>query len=123
MRNNAENKSRYSDEDLAEFEQLIDNKLAEAREQLNFYLSQLSQSTDVVDNKSRGIDDATGTAENEQNTKMAARLQKHIKHLENAKIRILNKVYGVCRETGTLISKERLRAVPHATLSIQAKKK
>lgn len=123
MRNNAENKSRYSDEDLAEFEQLIDSKLAESREQLDFYLSQLSLSTDVVDNKSRGIDDATGTAENEQNTKMAARLQKHIKHLENAKIRIKNKVYGVCRETGALISKERLRAVPHATLSIQAKKK
>ncbi len=123
MRNNANNKSRYSDEDLAEFEELIDSKLAESRKQLDFYLSQLSLSTDVFDNKARGLDDGTGTSTSEQNTNMAARLQKHIKHLENAKIRILNKIYGVCRETGVLISKERLRAVPHATLSIQAKKK
>ncbi|MFT4664445.1 MAG: DnaK suppressor protein [Polaribacter sp.] len=123
MRNKAENKSRYSDEDLAEFELLIDNKLAESRQQLDFYLSQLSLSSDVFDNKARGLDDGTGTSASEQNTNMAARLQKHVKHLENAKIRIQNKIYGVCRETGVLISKERLRAVPHATLSIQAKKK
>lgn len=123
MRNKAENKSRYSDEDLAEFEQLIDNKLAESREQLDFYLAQLSQSTDTVDNKARGLDDGTGTAENENISNMAGRLSKHIKHLENAKIRIQNKVYGICRETGELISKERLRAVPHATLSIKAKQK
>ncbi|MFK7806602.1 MAG: TraR/DksA family transcriptional regulator [Saprospiraceae bacterium] len=123
MRNNADKRSRYSDEELAEFEEIIDKKLKVSKEQLDFYLTQLSQSTDTVDNKARGIDDATGNAESEQNSIMAARLQKHVKHLENAKIRIQNKIYGVCRETGELISKERLRAVPHATLSIKAKQK
>jgi len=123
MRNKADKKSRYSDKELAEFGAIIDEKLALSKEQLSFYLTQLSQSTDTVDNKARGIDDATGAAESEQNSIMAARLQKHIKHLENAKIRIQNKVYGICRETGELISKERLRAVPHATLSIKAKQK
>ena len=121
MRNNAEKKSRYSDEDLEEFEKLIDKKLEESREQLNFYLSLLAESTMTSDKKIRSLDDGTGTAENERMSNMAGRLSKHIQHLENAKLRIKNKIYGVCRETGELISKERLRAVPHATLSIKAK--
>ncbi len=121
MRNNIGKKSRYSDKELAEFEELIDQKLNEAREQLNFYVSLLAESANVQDNKVRGLDDGTGTAENERLSNMAARLNKHIQHLENAKIRIKNKVYGICRVTGERISKERLRAVPHATLSIKAK--
>ena len=116
-------KTRYTDEELAEFEQIIDNKLSTASEQLDFYLRQLSDMADNPDSKVRGLDDGTGTAENERLTQMAARLKKHIQHLENAKIRIKNKVYGICRVSGKLISKERLKAVPHATLSIAAKQK
>jgi len=114
-------KTRYSDEELSEFETLIDNKLQESKEQLNFYMSQLAERADNADTKVKGLDDGIGTAENERMTTMAVHLRKHISHLENAKIRITNKVYGVCRESGKLISKERLRAVPHATLSIVAK--
>lgn len=114
-------KTRYSDEELNEFETLIDKKLQESKEQLEFYMNQLAERADNPDTKVKGLDDGIGTAENERMTTMAARLRKHISHLENAKIRISNKVYGVCRETGKLISKERLRAVPHATLSIAAK--
>jgi len=114
-------KTRYSDEELQEFEAIIDEKLGRARKQLSFYLSQLSDMADNPDAKVKGLDDGTGTAENERLSTMAARVQKHMQHLENAKIRIQNKVYGICREKGVLISKERLRAVPHATLSIAAK--
>ena len=114
-------KTRYSDIELKEFEDLIEGKLSEAREQLNFYIRQLSDMADNPDSKIKGLDDGIGTAENERITTLAARLKKHIQHLENAKIRIQNKVYGICRVSGKLISKERLRAVPHATLSIEAK--
>ena len=114
-------KTRYSDLELEEFKQIIDKKLKESREQLNFYMNQLADRADNPDSKIKGLDDGIGTAENERITTMAARLKKHIQHLENANIRIRNKVYGVCRETGKLIAKERLRAVPHATLSIAAK--
>jgi len=82
----------------------------------------LEEMADNPDAKIKGLDDGLGTMETEHINTLASRMQKHIQHLENAKIRIKNKVYGVCRETGKLISKERLRAVPHATLSIEAKK-
>lgn len=114
-------KTRYNDIELQEFEDLIQGKLEESRKQLNFYISQLSDTADNPDSKIKGLDDGIGTAENERMTTLAARLKKHIQHLENAKIRIQNKVYGICRVSGKLISKERLRAVPHATLSIEAK--
>ena len=114
-------KTRYSDAELNEFEALIDKKLQESKQQLDFYMSQLAERADNADTKVKGLDDGIGTAENERMTTMAGRLKKHISHLENAKIRIKNKVYGVCRESGILIAKERLRAVPHATLSIAAK--
>ncbi|MDV7399181.1 TraR/DksA C4-type zinc finger protein, partial [Arthrospira platensis SPKY1] len=77
---------------------------------------------DNPDSKIRGLDDGTGTAENEQLYQMASRQQKLIQHLENALIRVHNKTYGICRATGKLISKERLKAVPHATLCMEAKK-
>lgn len=121
MNQNAE-KTRYSDEELEEFRVLIQTKLDKARKELDFYLDQLSDMADNPDAKVKGLDDGIGTAENERLTNMASRQRKLIQHLENALIRIQNKVYGVCRETGKLISKERLRAVPHATLSIDAKK-
>lgn len=114
-------KTRYSDKELEEFDQLIDQKLIVAREQLEFYLKQLEDMAENPDNKIKGLDDGLSTLESERVSSMAARQQKLIQHLENAKIRIKNKVYGICRETGRLISKERLRAVPHATLSIEAK--
>ncbi len=116
-----QNKTRYSDKELEEFRQIIEDKLAEAQEQLDFYLRQLSDTADNPDSKVKGLDDGIGTAENERTTTLAARQKKYIRHLDNALIRISNKVYGVCRVTGKLISKQRLKAVPHATLSIAAK--
>lgn len=117
------NKTRYTDEELQEFKVLIEKKLVRANEQLQFYLNTLSEMADNPDSKIKGLDDGIGTAENERISTLAARQKKHIQHLENALIRIQNKVYGICRVTGQLISKERLRAVPHATLSIEAKQK
>jgi RNA polymerase-binding transcription factor DksA len=116
-------KSRYSDEELKEFEAIIDDKLEVANKELAYYLDQKSALADNSDSKVKGLDDGLISVENERLSTMASRQQKLIKHLENAKIRIKNKVYGICRETGKLISKERLRAVPHATLSIEAKKR
>jgi RNA polymerase-binding protein DksA len=84
-------------------------------------LQQISDLADNPDSKLKGLDDASSTMESERLYTNAARQRKLIRHLENALIRIENKVYGVCRNTGKLISKERLRAVPHATLSIEAK--
>ncbi len=114
-------KTRYNDDELEEFKEIIDAKILEAQEQLDFCLTQLSDMADNPDSKIKGLDDGIGTAENERLTALAARLKKHIQYLENANLRIKNKVYGVCRESGKLISKQRLRAVPHATLSIAAK--
>ena len=109
-------KTRYSDDELVEFKILIDQKLDDAKKQLASYLDQLQSIG--ANNKVKGLDDAIGSSESEQISIMASRIKKHIQHLENALLRIQNKVYGVCRETGRLISKERLRAVPHATLSL-----
>ena len=114
-------KTRYSDDELLEFKTLIEKKLKRAKSQLEFYRSQLDDFSDNPDAKVRGLDDGIGTMESERTLQMASRQEKLISHLENALIRISNKVYGICRETGKLISKERLRAVPHATLSIDAK--
>ena len=115
-------KSRYSDEELDEFKALIDEKLIAAKDQLAFYLQQVADLADNPDAKIRGLDDGSGAAENEQLYELAVRQQKLIQHLENALIRVHNKTYGICRTTGKLISKERLKAVPHATLSMEAKK-
>ena len=115
-------RKRYSDEELEEFKVIITEKLEKAEEELVFYKKQLSDRADGDDAKLKGLDDGNVSAEVERTTQMAARQGKLIKHLQNALIRVENKVYGVCRETGNLISKDRLRAVPHATLSIDAKK-
>jgi len=118
---NKEIKTRYSDDELKEFEAIIDKKLEEATEQLIYYRNQLKDMADNPDTKVKGLDDGIGTVEAERISNLAARVKKYVHHLENAKIRIKNKVYGICRQTGILIAKERLRAVPHATLSIAAK--
>ena len=114
-------KNRYSDEELEEFRVLIEEKIRVAKDQLAFYQQQLADLAENPDIKLRGLEDGTGTVESERLINLASRTRKHIQYLENALIRIKNKVYGICRVTGKLISKERLRAVPHATLSIEAK--
>ncbi|NBB89440.1 MAG: TraR/DksA family transcriptional regulator [Bacteroidetes bacterium] len=113
-------KTRYADEDLKEFEALIDKKLERAQSQLGYYEKLLRENEN---GKVKGMDDSALSVENESAVKHAGRMRKHIQHLEKAKERIHKKTYGICRETGKLISKNRLLAVPHATLSIEAKQK
>lgn len=118
-------KTRYSDEELQEFKELIEKKLVSARNELAYLQEQISNAgdngTNDTVNKFNGIEDGVDSMEKEYLTQMASRQIQFMKHLENALIRIENKTYGICRETGKLISKERLKAVPHATLSIEAK--
>ncbi len=114
-------KNRYSDEELEEFRGIINKKLNKVLEQIKFLRGQIDDISNSADGRIKGLDDGVGTAESERVMQMLARANKHKKHLENAIVRIDNKAYGVCRVTGKLISKERLKAVPHATLSIEAK--
>jgi RNA polymerase-binding protein DksA len=117
-------KTRYSDEELMEFKTLILNKLDKARAELRNLQDQLMNANNGTDDTSNiyvTLEEGTATQEREQLSQMAGRQRKFIDHLENALIRIENKTYGICRETGKLIPKERLRAVPHATLSVEAK--
>lgn len=118
------NKTRYSDEELAEFKDLIVKKLDNAKSELKYLQDQISRSSELGgddDARFKGIEDGTMHSEREYLSQMASRQIQYISHLEKALIRIENKTYGICRETGKLISKERLRAVPHATLSMEAK--
>ncbi len=117
-------KNRYSDEELMEFRELILKKLDVARDMLRNYQDQLmnlNNGTDDTSNSYVTLEEGTATQEREQLSQLAGRQRKFIDHLENALIRIENKTYGICRDTGSLIPKERLRAVPHATLSLEAK--
>ena len=118
-------KNRYGDSELAEFKAIIERKLEEAREDLLILKGSLSHKDDHgTDDTGRSfnmMEDGAETLMREENAQLAARSEKFIKNLENALIRINNKTYGVCRKTGKLISKERLKLVPHATLSIAAK--
>lgn len=121
MNTNTTDKTHYSDSELQEFDALIVNKLEQAREQLKFYVDQISDAGQSSDSKNKGIEDSASSVESERLNTLAARQKKLIQHLENARRRIQNKVYGICRDTGKLICKDRLMAVPHATLSIAAK--
>ncbi len=116
---------RYSDEDLKEFEDLILEKLEQARQDLDQLRRSLSHeddnSTDDTSPTFKMMEDGSETMSREETAQLASRQEKFIHNLENALMRIKNKTYGVCRETGKLIAKERLRLVPHATLSIEAK--
>ena len=118
--------NRYSDKELEEFKAIIDSKLKEAKEDLVLLKGSLSHKDDHgTDDTGRSfnmMEDGSETLMREEMTQLAARQEKFIKNLENALIRINNKSYGVCRVTGKLINKDRLRLVPHATLSIEAKK-
>ena len=116
---------RYSDADLEEFEALIKEKLVVAKEnyaQLQRALShQDDNSTDDTSPTFKMMEDGSETMSREETAALAARQEKFIVNLENALLRIRNKTYGICRVTGKLIPKERLRLVPHATMSIEAK--
>lgn len=120
----AEN-TRYSDEELKEFEALIHEKLEEAKRNLDELRRSLSHeddnSTDDTSPTFKMMEDGSETMSREETAQLAARQEKFIRNLENALMRIKNKTYGICRETGKLIAKDRLRLVPHATLSIEAK--
>jgi len=118
-------KNRYSDAELKEFEELINSKIEAAENELKILKNSLNRSedsgTDATSATSKVLEDGADTAEKENMNQLAARQQKFLNNLENALIRIKNGTYGICRETGKLISKDRLRAVPHTTLSIDAK--
>jgi len=121
-----ETKTRYTDEELKEFEDLIQKKLATAREEFRILKYTLNRNNDEgTDSTSGGntkvLEDGAETAEKENLGQQAARQQKYITNLENALVRIKNGTYGICSVTGKLISKERLIAVPHTTQSIEAK--
>ena len=118
-------KLRYSDEELEEFKQIILKKLEKAREDLKLLTEAY---TNVGGNDTRDtsptfkvLEEGQQVLSKEENRQLAARQERFISNLEAALVRIENKTYGICRVTGKLISKERLRAVPHATLSIEAK--
>jgi RNA polymerase-binding transcription factor DksA len=119
--------TRYTDSDLKEFQALIDDKLTTARENYDELQRALSHQDDnTTDDTSptfKMMEDGSETMSREETAQLASRQEKFIRNLENAQLRIKNKTYGICRVTGKLIPKERLRLVPHATMSIEAKNK
>lgn len=120
-------KTRYSDSELVEFKDLLLEKLRSSKEELNALATSLSSpnanGTDDTAGTYKTLEDGSATLEKEQINQLAARQKKFIEQLEAALVRIENKTYGICRETGKLIPKERLRAVPHTTLTMEAKLK
>ena len=120
------NKTRYNDTELLEFQQLIENKIRIAREEFGELTAALSSSNSNGDDAAiagKTLEDGSATYEKEQTNQLAARQKKFIEQLEAALVRIQNKTYGICKVTGTLIPAERLRAVPHTTMSMAAKLK
>ena len=123
----ADVKIKYSDKDLQEFKEIILDKIAKSEEDLaileSSYKNDASNGTDDTSHTFKAYDEGADTMAKEANMQLAIRQQKFIRDLKNALNRIENKTYGVCRVTGKLIQKERLKLVPHATLSIEAKRK
>lgn len=121
----AKEKTRYSDKELEEFKEIINHKLEEAKQDLELLKNSLSHKddhgTDDTGRTFNMMEDGSETLSREEMAQLAARQEKFIQNLNNALIRIENKTYGICRVTGKLIKKERLKLVPHATLSIEAK--
>lgn len=119
-------KTRYSDEELQEFKELILAKLEKAQREYERLRESVNNSggNDTADTSPtfKVLEEGADTLEKEHAVRMAERQRQFIQHLQAALVRIENKTYGICRVTGQLIPKERLRAVPHATLSIDAKK-
>lgn len=118
-------KIRYSDADLAEFKELIEEKIVKAKSHLDLlkssYMNDSNNGTDDTSPTFKAFEEGSQTMSKEANTQLAIRQEKFIRDLKNALLRIENKTYGICRVTGKLINKERLKLVPHATLSIEAK--
>ncbi|OAD46746.1 TraR/DksA family transcriptional regulator [Polaribacter atrinae] len=120
-------KLKYSAEDLQEFKAIIDKKITRAQEDLALlkaaYKNDSDNGTNDTSHSFKSFDEGSEVMNKEANVQLAIRQEKFIRDLKNALLRIENKTYGVCRVTGKLIQKERLRIVPHATLSIEAKRK
>ena len=120
-----EKSNSYSDEVLQDFKTIIEEKIAKAQKDLDLirsaYMNDGNNGTDDTSPTFKAFEEGSETMSKEANTQLAIRQEKFIRDLKNALIRIENKTYGVCRATGKLISPERLKLVPHATLSIEAK--
>ena len=118
-------KIRYSDADLAEFKELILKKIDKAQNDLDLiksaYMNDLNNGTDDTSPTFKAFEEGSETMSKEANSQLAIRQEKFIRDLKNALFRVENKTYGICKVTGKLISKERLKIVPHATMSIEAK--
>ena len=121
----ADEKLRYSDADLQEFKQLIQDKIDKAEHDLvlikESFINDQNNGTDDTSPTFKAFEEGAETLSKEQNSVLAGRQEKFVRDLKHALIRIQNKTYGICRVTGKLIPKDRLKAVPHATLSIEAK--
>ncbi|MBL4578469.1 MAG: TraR/DksA family transcriptional regulator [Flavobacteriales bacterium] len=126
MATKTKNKTKYSKKELDEFRKLIEQKLEKAYAEYEVFKGTISGEDDHGTNDTsptfKVLEEGSEVLSKEENAQLAVRQKKFIQHLENAMLRIENGSYGICRVTGNLISKERLRAVPHATLSIDAKK-
>ena len=120
-----ENKSKYSDVELAEFKEIIHKKIEKAELDLDLLREQFANDknngTDDTSPQFKSFEEGSSVMSKERNSQLATRQEKFIRDLKNALIRIENKTYGVCRVTGKLIDAERLKLVPHATLSMEAK--
>ncbi len=118
-------KTRYTDAELEEFRAIILDKLDKAQKDYELLRNGITNldGNDVMDTSPtfKVLEEGAATLSKEESGRLAQRQMKFIQHLQAALVRIENKTYGICRETGKLIPKERLRAVPHATLSIEAK--
>ncbi|WP_396179191.1 TraR/DksA family transcriptional regulator [Flavobacterium sp.] len=117
--------TRYSDADLAEFKEIIINKINKAQADLNLiksaYMNDLNNGTDDTSPTFKAFEEGSETMSKEANSQLAIRQEKFLRDLKNALFRVENKTYGVCKVTGKLINKDRLKIVPHATMSIEAK--
>lgn len=120
-----EEATRYSDADLAEFKEIIVNKMTKAQNDLDLiksaYMNDLNNGTDDTSPTFKAFEEGSETMSKEANSQLAIRQEKFLRDLKNALFRVENKTYGLCKVTGKLISKERLKIVPHATMSIEAK--
>ena len=118
-------RTKYTDAELQEFKEIIDKKLEVAKDDLELLTEAYSNNSEHGTNDTsptfKVLEEGQQVLSKEENSRLAARQLRFIQNLDNALVRIENKTYGICRVTGKLISKERLRAVPHATLSIEAK--
>ena len=121
----ANEKNKFSDKDLAEFKVIIEAKIEKSKADISLlksaYMNDLNNGTEDTSPTFKAFDEGSQAMSKENNMELATRQEKFIRDLKNALVRIENKTYGICRVTGKLINPERLKLVPHATLSIEAK--